>query len=286
MSSYQAFPEVKDKPVIIAGPCMAESAEIVQEVADFLAPLAKNLGFHWVFKASFDKANRSSIHSDRGPGWPLAQQWFADVKTKHRCQVLTDIHETVQIGAVADVCDVLQIPAFLCRQTDLLAAAVQTGRTINVKKGQFLAPKDSHHIVTKAAEVAAEENIPLRLALTERGSSFGYGNLIVDMRGLPVMKQSGASVIFDVTHSLQLPGGAGQVTGGCREFAPILARAATATTSLDGYFIEVHPDPSKAKSDGTTQLSFRQAEALLTELVDLWQHCRSLGKHDKIFADQ
>lgn len=283
-TSYSAFPDTSDKPVIMAGPCMAESEEIVHEVAEFLAEMQKAQKFHWVFKASFDKANRSSIHSDRGPGWQKASEWFLSVKEKHACQVITDIHETSQVSAVAEVCDVLQIPAFLCRQTDLLAAAVETGRIVNVKKGQFLAPDDTKHIVTKAAEVAKEKNNPLRLALTERGTSFGYGNLVVDMRSFPIMKQTGASVIFDVTHSLQLPGAAGQVTGGLREFAPTLARAATATGALDGYFIEVHPNPAKAKSDGTTQLSFPQAKQLLTQLTSLWQHCRSARENDKIFT--
>lgn len=196
--------------------------------------------------------------------------------------VLTDIHEVVQVAPVAEVCDVLQIPAFLCRQTDLLVAAVQSGRAVNVKKGQFLAPEGTAHIVNKAKAVCTETKKPLNLALTERGVSFGYGNLVVDMRGFPVMAAQGVPVIFDITHSTQQPS-TSEVTGGERRFAPVLARSALATGYLDGFFLEVHTDPKKAQSDAAVQLSILQAETLLRQIVPLWKEMRQASKNDKIF---
>ncbi|NRA64391.1 MAG: 3-deoxy-8-phosphooctulonate synthase [Pseudobacteriovorax sp.] len=264
---------------------MAESKEIIREVAAFMAPLAEDLKFDWVFKASFDKANRTSIHSERGPGWEKASDWFLSIKEEFDCPVLTDIHETEQVPAVAEVCEFLQIPAFLCRQTDLLEAAVASGRQVNVKKGQFLAPQDTGHIVGKAKEIAKLNGLDFNLGLTERGTTFGYGNLVVDMRSFPIMAKTGAAVIFDVTHSLQLPSAAGGVSGGMREFAPHLARAAAATGCLDGFFIEVHPNPKVAKSDGATQLNFAQAKKLLSDVIGIWYQYQGVTEGDDIFMD-
>lgn len=286
MSQF-VFRKNPPKPVIIAGPCMAESKEVVEEVAGRMSALADELGFEYIFKASFDKANRTSINSERGPGWEKSKQWFQDIKDKYNVPALTDIHEVAQVASVAEVCDVLQIPAFLCRQTDLLVAALKTERAINVKKGQFLAPQNTSHIVGKAKAVAEMEGIDFNLALTERGSTFGYGNLIVDMRGLKIMSDTGAPTIFDVTHSLQLPstgGASGEVSGGLREFAPVLTRSAIATGYLDGLFVEVHPEPAKAKSDAATQLSIEQAEALLRSSLPLWSpSAESASVDDRFF---
>ena len=200
--------------------------------------------------------------------------------------MLTDIHECNQAQAVAEVCDILQSPAFLCRQTDLLVAAVSTGRGVNVKKGQFLAPENAAHIVGKIKAQSEKINIPANFALTERGSSFGYGNLIVDMRGLKIMSDMNAPVIYDLTHSLQLPSAGnpqGGVSGGLREFAPVLGRAAVATGYVDGLFIETHPAPAQAKSDSATQLSLQQTSTLLRSLLPLWNQSRELTSQDDIF---
>ncbi|MCX6128744.1 MAG: 3-deoxy-8-phosphooctulonate synthase [Proteobacteria bacterium] len=276
------------KPIIIAGPCMAESYELLEAVVTPLVKLSHELDFQLVFKASFDKANRTSINSYRGPGLSQACKWFAQLKDRHPgLAVLTDVHETVQIAPAAEVIDVLQIPAFLCRQTDLIVAAVKSGRAVNVKKGQFLAPENAQHIMSKILAAAAEEGLKPNYALTERGTTFGYGNLVVDMRGLKVMADLGAPVIFDVTHSLQLPaagGVQGEISGGLRAFAPVLARAAAATGCLDGFFIEVHPDPSQAKSDAATQLSIPQAEALLRQILPIWRNSRNFSKADALFS--
>ncbi len=261
------------KPVIIAGPCMAESEEILSVVAEPMAKLAQELDFKFVFKASFDKANRTAGGSYRGPGIELSQKWFSNLKSKFgNLPILTDIHETAQAKAAAEVCDILQIPAFLCRQTDLLVAAVETGRSINVKKGQFLSPNGAQNIVDKARSAATDSKLPLDIALTERGTSFGYGDLIVDPRSFPIMARTGVPVIFDITHSLQQPASSGSkdaVSGGLREFAPMLTRAAIATGYVSGLFLEVHPDPKNAKSDAATQLNIAQARALLTQVVPM-----------------
>lgn len=266
---------------------MAESLELMLAVVEPLHSLAQELKFDLVFKASFDKANRTSISSYRGPGLPQALQWFEAIKKKFPgLAVLTDVHETVQVAEAASVVDVLQIPAFLCRQTDLLVAAVQTGRAVNVKKGQFLAPENCRHIVSKIQQAAQEKGMALNYALTERGTTFGYGNLVVDMRGLKVMSDLGAPVIFDITHSLQLPaagGAAGEVSGGLRNFAPVLARSATASGYLDGFFLEVHADPSRAKSDAATQLSIKQASHLLRQIIPLWRSVRGLADDDQVY---
>jgi 2-dehydro-3-deoxyphosphooctonate aldolase (KDO 8-P synthase) len=281
------FKRQPSKPVVIAGPCMAESYELLETVCTQLVGLAKELDFQLVFKASFDKANRTSINSYRGPGLDQAVRWFAQLKDKFPgLKVLTDVHETAQVGPAAEVIDVLQIPAFLCRQTDLVVAAVKTGRAVNVKKGQFLAPENAQHIISKVLAAAAEDKLTPDFALTERGATFGYGNLVVDMRGLKVMSDLGAPVIFDITHSLQLPaagGASGEISGGLRGFAPVLARAATATGYLDGFFLEVHADPNKAKSDAATQLSQKQADILLRQLLPLWREMRTATAHDGEF---
>lgn len=267
---------------------MAESLELMQSVVEPLLALAQELDFDLVFKASFDKANRTSINSYRGPGLPQALQWFERLKIQYAgLAVLTDVHETVQVVEAASVVDVLQIPAFLCRQTDLLVAAVQTGRAVNVKKGQFLAPENCRHIISKIQQAAQEKGLPLDYALTERGTTFGYGNLVVDMRGLKIMADEGAPVIFDITHSLQLPaagGASGEVSGGLRNFAPVLARAATSSGYLDGFFLEVHAAPSQAKSDSATQLSITQASHLLRQVVPLWRSVRGLAREDHLYV--
>ncbi len=243
----------------IAGPCVIESEEAAVAVARELRRIAGRHGIRLVFKASFDKANRSSLDSFRGPGLEAGVAVLATVKAETGLAVLTDIHEPWQAEPAARVADVLQIPAFLCRQTDLLIAAGRTGAAVNIKKGQFMAPEDMRNAVEKVRSTGNR-----RVMLTERGTSFGYHNLVVDFRGIPVMRRT-APVIFDVTHSLQLPGGLGHATGGAREFYPYLARAAAAV-GVDGFFVETHPDPPRALSDATTQLRPDELDRLIGEL--------------------
>jgi len=247
------------RPVYIAGPCVIESRDFVLDVAGTVREIAERHGVPLVFKASFDKANRSSEASFRGPGEEAGLEALAEVKQATGLPVITDIHHPEQAVRAAEVVDMLQVPAFLCRQTDLLHACGETGLPVNVKKGQFLAPEDMANAVDKIAATGNE-----RVVLTERGSTFGYHNLVVDMRGLPTMRGF-APVVFDATHSLQLPGGLGHATGGAREFHPYLARAA-AGAGVDGFFIEVHPNPSEALSDATTQLSFDELDRLIGQL--------------------
>ncbi len=247
------------RPVYIAGPCVIESAEMVLETARALREVAERHGVPLLFKASFDKANRSSIGSFRGPGLDEGLAALAAVKEATGLPVLTDVHEPWQAERVAEVVDVLQVPAFLCRQTDLLLACGRTGRAVNVKKGQFLAPEDMRHAVEKVRSTGNP-----RVTVTERGTTFGYHNLVVDVRAFPIMRAF-APVIFDVTHSLQLPGGLGHATAGAREFHPHLARAAAAA-GVDGFFVEVHPDPPRALSDATTQLSLEEFDELLGQV--------------------
>lgn len=246
---------------VLAGPCVVESEELVLEAARAVAGIARRLGVPLVFKASFDKANRSSIATFRGPGLERGLAVLAAVKRELGLPVLTDVHEPWQCAPAAEVCDVLQIPAFLCRQTDLVVEAARTGRGLNVKKGQFMAPDDMRRVVEKARAGGNE-----RVTVTERGCSFGYHNLVVDMRAFAWMQKDGIPVIYDVTHSLQLPGAAADGTGGAREFAEPLARAAVAA-GADGVFLEVHPRPDQALSDRETQLPPDRAEALLADLV-------------------
>jgi len=275
------------RPLIIAGPCAAESFELMDKVAAALVKLSEELQFDYVFKASFDKANRTSLSSVRGVGLEGSLQWFSDIKAKYGVRLLTDVHETYQVAPVAKVCDVLQIPAFLCRKTDLVAAAAATGRSVNIKKGQFMAPAAMASIVDKARASAKQAKVESDVWLTERGVSFGYGNLVVDMRALPIMAKTGAPVLLDITHSTQLPaagGDGGIVSGAQRHVAPVLARAATATGYLSGFFLEVHTDPPRAISDKDAQLTIAQASVLLRQIVPLWRHCQSLAAIDQEFA--
>jgi len=235
-------------PLVIAGPCVIESEEITFHTARELKDICAGLGLPLVFKSSFDKANRSSLSSFRGPGIDMGLRILSDVKEKFGIPVISDIHSIQEIAPAAEVLDALQVPAFLCRQTDLILAASETGKPVNVKKGQFLAPWDVKNIIDKFTSTGNTN-----LFITERGTSFGYNNLVVDFRGLPLMRAFGYPVIFDVTHSLQLPGGQGSRSGGQREFAGPLARAAAAV-GVDGLFMEVHPDPDKALCDGPNML--------------------------------
>ena len=243
---------------VIAGPCVIESLDLCREVATEAKAVCDALGLPYVFKASFDKANRTSSGSFRGEGLEKGLEVLAAIKAEFGIPVLTDVHETWQIAPVAEVADVLQIPAFLSRQTDLLLAAGESGRVVNVKKGQFLAPWDMKNVVEKVRGTGNTN-----LLLTERGASFGYNTLVVDMRSLPIMRALGCPVVFDATHSVQQPGGAGTTSGGQREFIPALLRAAVAA-GVDALFLEVHPNPEKALSDAATMLPLSQLRALLT----------------------
>jgi 2-dehydro-3-deoxyphosphooctonate aldolase (KDO 8-P synthase) len=246
---------------VIAGPCVIESREQLQAAARAVQAMARRLDLAVVFKASYDKANRSSIKSFRGPGLSEGLRLLAEIKAETGLPILTDVHEPAHCEPAAEVCDVLQIPAFLSRQTDLVVAAARTGRAINVKKGQFLAPDDMRRVVDKARSAGNE-----RITVTERGVTFGYHNLVVDMRAFELLHRDGIAVIYDVTHSLQLPGAGAEETGGDRRFAAPLARAAVAA-GADGVFLEVHPDPAAALSDRATQLDPQQAEEILTSLL-------------------
>jgi 2-dehydro-3-deoxyphosphooctonate aldolase (KDO 8-P synthase) len=254
----------QDRPVVIAGPCVVESYEITHLIAKRLKEITTSLQLPFVFKASYDKANRTSHTSFRSIGFEAALAVLAAVRQELTLPVLTDVHEVTQIETVAQQVDVLQIPAFLCRQTDLLQAAGQTGLPINIKRGQFMAPEDIKHAVAKVHAVGNE-----RVFLTERGFVFGYHNLVVDMRAFPIMRHY-APVVFDVTHSVQMPGGQGEASGGQREFVPYLARAAAAA-GVDGFFIETHPDPSQALSDGPNMPPLDEIPALLQSLQTIWQ---------------
>src|SRR4051812_14108550 len=246
---------------LIAGPCAMESRAHALEMAHALKELTQKLGIPLVYKSSFDKANRTSLTSQRGIGLDAALTVFAEVKDKFGLPVITDVHDAGQCAPVGEVVDILQIPAFLCRQTDLLIAAAATGRVVNVKKGQFLAPWDMTNVVAKVTG-AGNPNV----LVTERGASFGYNTLVSDMRSLPIMAATGAPVIFDATHSVQQPGGQGASSGGEREFVPVLARAAVAV-GVAGVFIETHQDPDKAPSDGPNMIPIKQLEALLRSLM-------------------
>lgn len=245
--------------VLIAGPCVIESEEHVHRMADAIQAIACEAGFPWVFKASFDKANRTSLKGYRGPGLDEGLRILAGLRQRG-FSVLTDIHEPAQAGPVAEVADILQIPAFLCRQTDLLLEAGRTGKIVNVKKGQFVAPHDMHHAAEKVASTGNAQ-----VVLTERGSSFGYNNLVVDMRGLKIMAEGGWPVVFDATHSVQLPSGAGGVSGGQPQFIEPLASAAVAV-GVAGVFVEVHDEPEKALSDGPNALRLSLLPGFLRKL--------------------
>jgi len=245
----------------LAGPCVIESEEHAVRMATALAALARRLGVPYVFKASYDKANRSSLQSFRGPGLQEGLRILKAVKQATGVPVLSDIHEPGQAEAAAEAIDILQMPAFLCRQTDLLVAAGRTGRVVNIKKGQFLAPWDLRHAADKVASTGND-----RILLTERGASFGYGNLVVDFRSLAILRGFGWPVVMDATHAVQLPGGEGDRSGGEPRFIPVIARAAAAT-GIDALFCEVHDDPARAKSDGANALRLDMVEPLLTQVL-------------------
>ena len=251
-----------NKTTLIAGPCVIESAELLDTVACKLVEINKKHGTDIIFKASFDKANRTSIRSFRGPGLERGLQMLADIKSKYGLRILTDIHESYQAEAAGEVCDVLQIPAFLCRQTDLLMAAAKTGSIVNIKKAQFLSGKDMKYPVEKAREAGAKE-----VWLTERGNMMGYNNLVVDFRNIPDMLEIVPTVIMDCTHSVQRPGGSDGKTGGDRRFVPQMALAAKAFGAT-GFFFEVHPTPDKGLSDAANMLELDKLEALVQKLID------------------
>lgn len=249
------------KPIFIAGPCVIENMKVLEQVAETLVDINRKLGVEIIFKSSFDKANRTSIHSFRGPGLEKGLQMLADIKAKYGLRILTDIHESYQAKPAAEVADVLQIPAFLCRQTDLLVAAANTGKIVNIKKAQFLSGDDMQFPVQKVRE-SGNDNV----WLTERGNIYGYNNLAVDFRNIADMKKFTDTVIMDCTHSVQRPGAAGGKTGGNREFVPAMAHAAKAF-GANGYFFEVHPDPEKALSDGPNMLYLKDLENLISSLL-------------------
>ncbi len=253
-----------DRPIfLIAGPCVVESEQLQLDVAGRLKEITGKLGIHFIFKSSFDKANRTSLHSFRGPGMEEGLRVLAEVKRQLGVPVLTDVHEYTPMDEVAAVVDVLQTPAFLVRQTDFITKVCATGKPVNIKKGQFLSPWDMKPVVEKAKSTGNTQ-----IMVCERGASFGYNNLVSDMRSLAVMRDTGCPVVFDATHSVQLPGGQGSSSGGQREFVPVLARAAVAA-GVSGLFMETHPDPSKALSDGPNAWPLGKMQALLETLLEL-----------------
>jgi 2-dehydro-3-deoxyphosphooctonate aldolase (KDO 8-P synthase) len=257
--------------LLIAGPCVLESAALAREVAMELKSIALRLGMPFVFKSSFDKANRTSLHSFRGPGLAEGLAILADLRQELEVPIISDVHEVSQISMAAEVLDIIQIPAFLCRQTDLLLAAAATGKPVNLKKGQFLSPWDLRYGVEKIRSAGGR-----RILLTERGFTMGYNNLVVDMRSLSILRGLGCPVIYDATHSVQLPGGAGASSGGQREFIAPLARAAVAA-GVDGIFVEVHPDPDNALCDGPNSLPLAAVESLLRTLVRIHEVTTEAG---------
>jgi 2-dehydro-3-deoxyphosphooctonate aldolase (KDO 8-P synthase) len=264
---WKAF-TAHDRFKLIAGPCVIESEALCLQIAARLKKVCEPLNIFYVFKASFDKANRTSAGSFRGPGVESGLKILGKVRSELNLPVLTDIHTEDQARAAAVVVDVLQIPAFLCRQTDLIHAAVRTGRIVNLKKGQFLSPAEMAQVVEKAKAAGAK-----KLLLTERGTTFGYNNLVVDMRGIPSLRRTGCPVIFDATHSVQLPGAGGDKSSGQREFAPVLARSAVAA-GADGVFIETHPQPDKALSDGPNMIPLADIPSVLRSLLKIYSASR------------
>ena len=261
-----------EKLLLLAGPCSLESMETCRPVAESLVGLRNaHPELNLVFKGSFDKANRTSIGGARGTGMEDGLDILRTIKTEFGLPVITDVHDVTQLPAVADVVDVIQIPAFLCRQTDLLVAAAQTGKVVNVKKGQFLAPQDMQHVIGKLEEGSASE-----IWLTERGTTFGYRNLVVDMRGFPLMNETGYPTVFDATHSVQLPSGGDGKSDGQREFVPPLARAALAA-GAQGIFLETHPDPDQAISDGPNMVPLGELPDLVAQLLQIWKLMKSLA---------
>ena len=263
-----------DRPLfLIAGPCTAESLELCVEVAGTMREICARLNVPYIFKASYDKANRSSGGSPRGPGLDAGLKLLDEVRRQVGVPILTDVHTEAEVGAVAAVADVLQTPAFLCRQTDFIHAVAASGKPVNIKKGQFLAPGDMKHVVAKAREANGGADT---LMVCERGASFGYNNLVSDMRGLAIMRETGCPVVFDATHSVQLPGGQGASSGGQREFVPVLARAAVAA-GIAGLFMETHPRPEKALSDGPNSWPLQRMESLLATLAELDRAVKRAG---------
>lgn len=258
-----------DKLTIMAGPCAIESQDILNRTAEKLKEITENLGINYIFKSSFDKANRSSITSFRGPGLEKGLEMLAKVKSEFDLPIVTDIHNPNQAAVVAEVADVLQIPAFLCRQTDLLVAAAKTGKIVNIKKGQFLAPEQMLPLIKKV-EDSGNSNI----LVTDRGTSFGYNNLVVDFRGIQIMQQFNYPVVFDATHSVQLPGANGTSSGGDRRFVPLLAKSAMAA-GANALFFEVHPDPDCAKCDGPNMIPLDKAETLFRHCKEIFELVRS-----------
>jgi 2-dehydro-3-deoxyphosphooctonate aldolase (KDO 8-P synthase) len=258
----------RNRLALIAGPCVIENEKLCLQVASALKKTCERLGVFYIFKASYDKANRTSAKSFRGPGLEPGLAVLAKIRAQIGVPVLTDVHTVAQTAAAAEVVDILQIPAFLCRQTDLINAAVRTGRIVNLKKGQFLSPSEMGQVVAKAKSAGAK-----RLLLTERGTTFGYNNLVADMRSIPILARLGFPVIFDATHSVQLPGGAGHESAGQREFAPVLARCALAA-GANGIFLETHPQPGKALSDGPNMIPLAEVPALVADLLKFWSAAR------------
>ena len=267
-------PQTDNSFFLIAGPCVIESRDHTHFLAAQLHELAEARGIPFIFKASFDKANRTSLSSFRGSAMETGLDILSEVRSRHGVRVLTDVHESAQCAPVAEAVDILQIPAFLCRQTDLLAAAAATGRPVNIKKGQFLAPWDMTHAVEKVRSVKGHGPV----WVTERGSSFGYGNLVVDFQSFPHLRRTGCPLIFDATHSVQKPGALGATTGGAREMIPTLARAAA--TAVDGFFFEVHENPAKALSDGPNALRLEDFGAMLDQLLAVWRVSRAAALAD------
>ena len=259
-----------DKLTILAGPCAIESQEILEETAAGLKEITRDLGINFVFKSSFDKANRSSLTSYRGPGMEKGLKMLQAVKEKYDLPIVTDIHEPRQAQAVAEVADILQIPAFLCRQTDLLVAAGRTNKIINIKKGQFLAPEQMKSLIKKV-----EDSGNTNILVTDRGTTFGYNNLVVDFRGISIMQQYGYPVVFDATHSVQLPGANGTSSGGDRRFVPLLAKAAVAA-GVNVLFFEIHPDPEKALCDGPNMVALKDAKELFSMCNKIYKLVRGI----------
>jgi len=274
MEIIQAISVGADMPVaLIAGPCVIESAEMALDAGREIRDICRRRGIPFIYKSSYEKANRLSGGSFRGPGLTEGLRILERVKETLKVPILTDIHQPSDAGTVSEIADIIQIPAFLCRQTELLEAAADTGRVVNIKKGQFLAPDDMIHAVEK---VRSRRNS--RVMVTERGTQFGHRDLVVDMRGLRALRDTGCPVVFDATHSVQVPGGSGGVTGGNRQFVPLLAKAALATGCVDVLFLEVHPDPDRAKSDAASQWHLSKLDALLDELEPFLRMCdRSRG---------
>lgn len=286
MSSLFNFNNMQKKFIVIGGPCVAENLEQLFEVAESFNNLSKELDFIYIFKTSFDKANRTSITSYRGEGLQQTLIWLETLKNKFKIPILTDVHESYQVKEVAHVCDVIQIPAFLCRQTDLIINAVQSGKAVNIKKGQFISPHSIINIINKAKHAAEDKHLNLNIAITERGNCFGYDSLIVDMKNFQIISEYNVPVLFDCTHSVQKPPSLNNnilMSMGERKFIPALTRAAIATGYLSGLFLEIHPNPNQAKSDKFSQLSINTATILLKQILPLWQQSYTFKKSDKQF---